>query len=329
MAERPRDDVLLDVRSLRAAFGSREHPVTVVDGLTYRVHAGEAVAIVGESGSGKTIGVRALLGLLPRGAFVAGGSAMFDGRELLTLSDAELRKVRGRRIAMVFQNSASAMNPTLTLERQLTEHLIWHGLGSRTEARLRAIQALGDVGIAEPERRIRMYPFQLSGGMRQRAMIAMAIATAPDLLIADEPTTGLDVTLQRQILDLLADFARRGMGVLMITHDLGVARYLCNETVVMYSGQIMERAPTAALVDAPVHPYTIALVDASLEVGAGDRQLRAIGGMPPDPGNRPKGCPFHPRCPVRDAIRCLEPQALSRVGANHDAACWRVGSPNA
>ena len=317
---------LLTVDDLRAYFRGPREPIRAVDGLSYRVYRGEAVAIVGESGSGKTIGVRALLGLLPHGAYVAGGRAMFDGRDLLSMSGSDLRHVRGRRIAMVFQNSTNAMNPTLTLELQLTEHLVWHGLADGREAKRRAVGALSDVGFADPERVIRMYPFQLSGGMRQRAMIAMAIVTEPDLLIADEPTTGLDVTLQRQILDLLAGMKDRGMAVMMITHDLGVARYLCDETVVMYSGRVMERGQTGELLGEPIHPYTVALLNSSLEVGESDRPLRAIHGTPPDPAMRPRGCPFHPRCSRAELPRCLDPQELISLGDTRAASCWKVTS---
>jgi oligopeptide/dipeptide ABC transporter ATP-binding protein len=216
------------------------------------------------------------------------------------------------------------MNPTLTLERQLTEHLIWHGLCTKAEARKRAIRALGDVGIPDPEKRIRTYPFQLSGGMRQRAMIAMAMVTEPALLIADEPTTAVDVTVQRQILDLLAGLKERGTGIVMITHDLGVARYFCDDAVVMYAGRVVERAPMGKLLDDPRHPYSVGLLGSGVEVGGRDLPLRPIPGSPPDLSRRPEGCPFHPRCPRAELPRCGTEQEPLTIGPSRDAACWKV-----
>jgi oligopeptide/dipeptide ABC transporter ATP-binding protein len=226
---------------------------------------------------------------------------------------------------MVFQNAMEALNPTLTLERQLTEHLLWHKICNRAEARKRAVQALGDVGIPDPERRIRVYPFQLSGGMRQRAMIAMAMITNPSLLIADEPTTAVDVTVQRQILDLLAAQKQRGTGIIMITHDLGVARHFCDDAVVMYAGKVVERAPTGQLLDAPKHPYAKGLLTSSVEVGGRHRPLVPIPGTPPDLAHRPPGCPFHPRCSEAEPVRCQHDQQLRQIAPHRDVACWKVG----
>jgi len=331
---------LLEVDDLRTEFrradGTR---MTVVDGVSFAVEPGRALAIVGESGSGKSVTVRTLLGLLPKTARVAGGSATFQGKDLLALKQRELRRIRGRDIGMVFQNAMEAMNPTLTVERQLTEHLLWHGICGKAEARERAIEALAGVGIPEPERRIRMYPFQMSGGMRQRAMIAMAMVTKPALLIADEPTTAVDVTIQRQLLDLLAGLKEQGTGIIMITHDLGVARYFCEDVMVMYAGRVMERASTHALLDAPRHPYSVGLLGSSIEVGGRDRPLIPIPGSPPDLARRPDGCPFHPRCAQAELPRCAEPQELLTIegspaaagdaieaGRVHGAACWKAAS---
>lgn len=316
---------LLQVRDLRTEFRrDRAAPLRAVDGVSFEVRPGRALAIVGESGSGKSITVRSLLRLLPRTARTTSGTAIFGGRDLLTLPEREMRRLRGRDIGMVFQNAMEAMNPTMTLERQLTEHLLWHGICTRSEARRQAVRALGDVGIPEPEKRIRMYPFQLSGGMRQRAMIAMAMITRPSLLIADEPTTAVDVTVQRQILELLAANTDRGTAVIMITHDLGVARAFCDETVVMFAGRVAERAPTRELLDRPLHPYSQGLLSSSVEVGGRDRPLVPIPGSPPDPAHRPDGCPFAPRCRQADPERCSREQELIAVAAQRDVACWRV-----
>ncbi|HEY9294678.1 MAG TPA: ABC transporter ATP-binding protein [Microlunatus sp.] len=324
----PSEDVLLRVDDLHTEFRrDRGEPLQAVAGVSFDVRAGRALAIVGESGSGKSVTVRSLLRLLPRTAHTTSGTAMFAGRDLLTLPQREMRRIRGRDIGMVFQNAMEAMNPTLTLERQLTEHLVWHGICNRADARQRAIQALGDVGIPEPERRIRTYPFQLSGGMRQRAMIAMAMITQPSLLIADEPTTAVDVTVQRQILDLLAVQKERGTGVIMITHDLGVARHFCDDAVVMYAGRVVERAPTQELLDRPLHPYSQGLLSSSVEVGGRERPLVPIPGSPPDLAHRPPGCPFMPRCREADPDRCREPQTSIAVSPVRDAACWRVAEP--
>ena len=320
----PGDDALLEVRNLRVGFGTAHGRVTAVDGVSFAVRPGSAVAIVGESGSGKSVTVRALLGLLPPNGYLAGGSAVFAGRDLLSMPARELRRVRGNRIGMVFQNAMEAMNPTVPLRGQLTEHLRWHRLCDRAEAVRRATRALADMGIPEPERRLRMYPFQLSGGMRQRAMIAMAVVTEPALLIADEPTTAVDVTLQRQILDLLSGLKRRGMAIIMITHDLGVARYFCDEVVVMYAGRVMERAQMEQFLADPRHPYSRGLLDSTIEVGDRHRELRPIDGSPPDLADRPPGCPFHPRCDLVEQPRCGEDQTLAPVAPDRLAACWKA-----
>jgi oligopeptide/dipeptide ABC transporter ATP-binding protein len=318
-------EALLSVRGLRTTFRrDGAEPLTAVDGVSFDVRRGQALAIVGESGSGKSVTMRSVMGILPRTARITGGQALFGGRDLLSLGDKELRKVRGRDIAMVFQSAMEAMNPTLTLERQLTEHLLWHGLCTKAEARKRAVRALGDVGIPDPEKRIRTYPFQLSGGMRQRAMIAMAMVTEPALLIADEPTTAVDVTVQRQILDLLKALKDRGTGVIMITHDLGVARYFCDDAVVMYAGRVVERASMDRLLDDPRHPYSVGLLGSGVEVGGRDLPLRPIPGSPPDLSRRPLGCPFHPRCAQAELPRCTTEQETLTIGPGRDAACWKV-----
>ncbi|WP_166354151.1 ABC transporter ATP-binding protein [Phytoactinopolyspora limicola] len=263
----PRESALLSVSDLRVSFTKPRsaHSTEVVAGLSMSVPAGGSVAIVGESGSGKTVSMRAMLGVLPDTAHVT-GEALFEGRNLVGMPEPDLRRIRGTGIGMIFQNAMSALNPTRTLKVQLTEHLRWHGIASGAEARRRAVDALDRVGIPDPERRIRMYPFQLSGGQRQRAMIAMAIVAGPKLLIADEPTTALDVTVQRQVLDLLQDLRRDGLAIVMITHDLGVARYLCDDIVVMRHGQVVENASMRSFISAAQHGYSQHLLDTALDV---------------------------------------------------------------
>lgn len=258
---------LLSVQDLTVGFARRDGSIfEAVKGLSFDIEPGQATAIVGESGSGKTVSMRAMLRLLPQTAKV-GGQAKFEGADLISMPTPKLRKLRGRSISMVFQNAMEAMNPTVPLKRQLTEHLLWHGICDRKEANRRAIEALGGVGIPEPERRIKMYPFQLSGGMRQRAMIAMAMVSQPSLLIADEPTTAVDVTIQRQILDLLAELKDNGLAIIMITHDLGVARHFCDDVVVMNKGIAVEKAPTLDFVTNPRDDYSKHLLNAAMDVG--------------------------------------------------------------
>jgi len=319
-------EALLEVRDLRTYFERPGGDIKAVDGLSYRLQRGRALGIVGESGSGKSVGVRSLLGLQPRGARIVSGEAWFGGRDLLAMSAAQLRQVRGKDISMVFQNAMDALNPTLTLVQQISEPLLWHGICGKSEARTRAIAALDSVGIPEPERRVDMYSFQLSGGMRQRAMIAAAIVTNPSLIIADEPTTAVDVTVQRQILSLLRALKDAGSAVIMITHDLGVARYFCDDIVVMYGGKMMERASIKEFMAAPKHPYSQALLGSTLVIGDRRDRLTPIPGAPPDLSRLPAGCPFHPRCgQMQDADACREPQQLISLGAGSEAACWRVG----
>lgn len=308
---------LLDVTDLTVSFRRRDGaPVTVVDRVSMRLARGRAVALVGESGSGKSVAMRALLGLLPDTAIVGGTARFGEGdrtQDLIGMSDRQLRRLRGRRIGMVFQNAMDALNPTLTLERQLCEPLLWHGICDRKEASRRAVRALGDVGIAEPERRVRMYPFQLSGGMRQRAMIAVAMIARPDVLIADEPTTAVDVTVQHQILGLLSELKAAGTAVVMITHDLGVARYFCDDITVLYAGQVMEHTTMAAFDAGPRHPYSQGLLGSALDVDELS-ELRPIPGQPPDMAALPTGCRFQPRCAMAEDASCGVPQTLVRSG---------------
>ncbi|MFW6599212.1 ABC transporter ATP-binding protein [Propionibacteriaceae bacterium Y2011] len=317
---------LLAVRDLRVHFNAgrkKDAWLKAVDGISYDLHSGEALAIVGESGSGKSVGVRALLGLVAENGRIAGGSATYAGTDLLNSGEGKLQRIRGKDIAMVFQDAMQALNPTLTLEKQLVEHQLWHRLCNRAEALDRAIEMLGKMGIPQPERRIKAYPFELSGGLRQRAMIAMAMVTNPNILIADEPTTAVDVTLQRQILDLLAQIKSEGTAIIMITHDLGVARDLCDRVAVMYGGKIVEHAEMANFLTEAKHPYAQGLLNSTIEVGDIDRALSPIPGTPPSLRDLPSGCAFRTRCTLAEE-RCAEPQELLAVGENHTAACWKV-----
>ena len=312
---------VLSVRDLTVSFATRRGPARVVNGVSYDVGAGETVAIVGESGSGKSVSSLALLGLLPRPPATVSGSVVFGGRDLLALSREQLRSVRGNDIAMIFQDPMTSLNPVLTIGRQLTEGLQTHlGLPDRA-ARDRAAELLDLVGIPSPRRRLDDYPHQLSGGMRQRVMIAIGLSCDPQVLIADEPTTALDVTTQAQIVELVERLqAETGTAVVWITHDLGVVAGIADRVLVMYGGRIVEEAGVDALYDDPRHPYTVALLGA-LPVLGGDRpeQLVAIPGLPPDPTALPPGCPFYPRCPQRDDERCAgEVPPLRPAGTGSD-----------
>ncbi|HET9959455.1 MAG TPA: ABC transporter ATP-binding protein [Polyangiaceae bacterium] len=303
---------LLQVNGLSVQFRTRERVVRAVEALDFHVDQGEIVGLVGESGSGKSVTSLALMGLLPKPAgHLTAGSIQFAGRPISQLPAAELAALRGDRLAMVFQDPLTSLNPYLRVEEQLVEVLMFHRRATRAAARKRAVQLLDRVGIPDAERRIRAYPHQLSGGMRQRVCIAMALMCEPDLLIADEPTTMLDVTLQAQILGLLRELRReREMAILFITHDLGVVAELCDRVLVMYAGRIVEQATSEQLFRRPLHPYTEALLASTPRVDLpGGGQLRAIGGLPPRLGAEPlTECAFADRCPrVRPACRDGEP----------------------
>ena len=282
---------LLSVRDLRVRFANKR--TEAVAGLDLDLPAAGALALVGESGSGKTVSMRAILRLLPGSAQVS-GRADFGGHDLIAMPEADLRSLRGRRIGMVFQNAMEAFNPTLTLKRQLTEHLLWHRICGRKESLDRAVEAMDRVGIPEPQKRIRMYPFQFSGGMLQRAMIAMAVVTQPELLIADEPTTALDVTVQRQVLDLLKDLRRDGLAMIMITHDLGVARYTCDDVVVMRHGGVVESGRMRDFARTATEPYSRQLIASAIDIdftepgNATDDSTEVASSAAPGTGNKAK-----------------------------------------
>jgi oligopeptide/dipeptide ABC transporter ATP-binding protein len=319
---------LLDVRHLSTQFTTRGGVVRAVDDVSWDVREGETVALVGESGCGKSVSALSVMRLVsaPAGRIVA-GEIWFRGKDLLRLSEEEMRRVRGREIAMVFQEPMTSLNPVLSVGRQLTEGLEIH-LGADTErARARAEELLGLVGIADPARRLRQYPHQFSGGMRQRLMIAMALACEPALVLADEPTTALDVTIQAQILELMKSLSRRlGVAMLIITHNLGVVARYADRVNVMYAGRIVEQGTARDVYARPQHPYTLGLLRSVPRLDAPRRErLNPIEGHPPDLSRLPAGCAFAPRCAFR-VERCLrERPELHPVGdAGHVSACWEV-----
>jgi oligopeptide/dipeptide ABC transporter ATP-binding protein len=315
---------VLTVRHLQVTFATPRGQARVVEGVNLDLAAGETLALVGESGSGKSVTALALLGLLPPRGVSVRGSVQFDGVDLLTVSQQQLRAIRGRRIAMVFQDPMTALNPMLTVGRQLTEGMRVHlGLGRRA-ARDRAVELLDDVGVPDPARRLRAHPHELSGGLRQRVMIAMALACEPAVLIADEPTTALDVTVQAQILDVVDRMRQRlGTAVIWISHDLGVVAGIADRVAVMYAGRILEEAGVDELFAAPRHPYTRALLGARPVLGQRRARLDAIDGRPPDPVERPLGCTFRPRCPVAADRRCdTQVPPLREVAPGHQAAVF-------
>jgi peptide/nickel transport system ATP-binding protein len=318
---------LLSVRELRTHFHTRDGTVRAVDGVSFDVHRGETVCLVGESGSGKTVTCESITRLIstPPGEIVS-GDIRFDDRDLTLLSSKRLREVRGDRIAHVFQNPQNALDPVYTIGAQLVEAIRIHCDVSKAAARERAISLLNRVGLPKPATRMDNYPHQFSGGMRQRVVIAIALAADPDLLIADEPTTALDVTIEAQILNLLNELQReRGMAILFVTHDLGVVAEVADRVVVMYAGKVMERAGVYDCFERPAHPYTQALLR-SLPGGRG--VSKPIGGSPPDPADSPAGCRFHPRCPhaVAECSTGEQPPLLPApseddVGLDQQASC--------
>ena len=304
---------LLEVNQLNVRFQTPEGWVTAVNGISFALDKGQTLGIVGESGSGKSQAVLAMMGLLAING-QASGEVRFDGQDLLSMAPAQLNRIRGNRVAMIFQDPMTSLNPYLTVERQMTEVLEFHRGMNRQQARLRSIQALDAVKIPEAAKRIGMYPHEFSGGMRQRVMIAMALLCEPDVLIADEPTTALDVTVQAQIIALMRELQRDfGTAIVMITHDLGVVAGLCDEVLVLYGGRIMEQADAESVFYRPTHPYTVGLLGAVPRLEDGDRALVAIPGAPPNMASLPVGCPFSERCTLVEArCRSIQP-ALSSV----------------
>ncbi|WP_298925066.1 ABC transporter ATP-binding protein [uncultured Ramlibacter sp.] len=320
------DAPLLEVDGLRTYFDTLAGTVRSVDGVSYTVHAGQTLGVVGESGCGKSVTALSILRLVPRppGRF-AGGAVRYRGIDLLKLSEKEMREIRGNRISMIFQEPMTSLNPVLTVGRQIAETVQVHQKVGRAEALQRAVEMLRVVQIPEPERRANEYPHQLSGGMRQRVMIALALACNPELLIADEPTTALDVTIQAQILDLLKRLQKEfGMGVVLITHDLGVVAESCDRVVVMYAGRKVEEADVQDLFDRPLHPYTRALMLAMPAMNTSSRRLAEIPGMVPAPHELGRGCAFAARCGHANERCRTQAPALTEQGAGHTVACFAV-----
>jgi peptide/nickel transport system ATP-binding protein len=325
-----RDDIVLEVRNLETQFRLGAGIARAVDGVSLTARKGRTLAIVGESGSGKSVTALSLMGLIPTPpARITGGQVLFDGRDLLTLSEREMARLRGKDMAMIFQEPMSSLNPVLSVGHQIAEVARRHLGLSRTEAKAKAIEMLRLVGIPEADRRAAQYPHQLSGGMRQRVMIAIALACNPRLLIADEPTTALDVTIQAQILDLIAKLQDRlDTAVILITHDLGVVAETADHVIVMYAGRKVEEAPVKALFRRPRHPYTLGLMQSVPTLGAasGDEEteLKEIPGVVPMLTNLPQGCAFAPRCPFADD-RCRRDRPDYRQqGPQHWSACWHA-----
>ncbi len=324
-AEAP-PDKLLEVRNLRTWFDTERGLFRAVDGISFDVPRGKSVGLVGESGCGKSVTSLSLMGLVPSPpGKVSADAIVFEGRDLLTMSAQERRQLRGGRMSMVFQEPMTSLNPVHTIGRQIVEAIRAHSDVSPEQAKKRAIEVLDLVRIPSAAQRFDDFPHNMSGGQRQRVMIAMALACEPSLLIADEPTTALDVTIQAQILELLRDLQQRlGMSILIITHDLGVIAELVDEVVVMYAGKVAEKAPVHALFEDPQHPYTIGLLGSIPRLDVERERLATIEGMVPSPANLPAGCRFAPRCPFADGRCHGEPPPLRELGPGHLVACWKA-----
>jgi oligopeptide/dipeptide ABC transporter ATP-binding protein len=326
MLSRPEPDrgqpALLEIRDLMVCFGSGTAAVHAVRGVSLTLGPGEILGIVGESGCGKSVTARAALKLIEPPGRITSGSVLFGGRDLFCVSAEELREVRGNHISMIFQDPTKSLNPVLTVGQQIGAVIGAHRRLSRDEGRRRACELLADVGIPDPERRVAQYPHEFSGGMRQRVMIAMALANQPSVIIADEPTTALDVTIQAQILDLLRRINRdRDTSLIFISHNLGVVAELCHRVAVFYAGRVVESGTTADVFSNPQHPYTRALLGSLPEPGTGGQRLTPVAGSPPVMTKPPQGCAFAPRCPLR-MDRCGDDPRLVTVLPAHDAACW-------
>ena len=314
---------LLEVHDLHTSFFTDEGEVQAVNGVSFFLDQGRVLGIVGESGSGKSVTAYSIMQILATAGQIVSGSIKFDGQELIGAGEKVMKTVRGNRISIIFQDPMTSLNPTYTIGHQLIEAITLHTDRKRNQARERAIEMLQLVNINEPERRMKQYPFEFSGGMRQRIMIAMALACEPDILIADEPTTALDVTVQAQILELMKQLQEElGMAIIMITHDLGVVAQMCDEIIVMYAGSICEQGTVDEIFYAPRHEYTKGLMRSIPTADAAGKRLRPISGTPIDLLNMPKGCAFAPRCDEAMKICLQRPCERMQINSNHAASCW-------
>ncbi len=326
------DQPILEVDDLRTHFHTRDGIVRAVEGVSFKLHRGETLCIVGESGCGKSVTAMSILGLLPKpAAKIESGRIDFEGRDLLTLSESDMRRVRGNEISMIFQEPMTSLNPVMTVGRQISESITLHQGLTKSQAEAHAIEMLDLVKIPEPRQRAREYPHQMSGGMRQRVMIAMALSCNPQVLIADEPTTALDVTIQAQILHLMSELKREtGAAIIMITHDLGVVAEMAERVVVMYAGRKVEEAPVGELFAEPLHPYTYGLMGSiprlneAAEAGEERRRLQEITGMVPSLNQDIVGCAFAPRCEFATERCGRETPVLEAIAPGHLSACWEA-----
>ena len=315
---------LLEINDLRTFFTTKRGIIKAVNGVSYTVESGRTLGVVGESGSGKSVSAMSILRLLDANGYIDGGSIMFEGRDMTRLPISEVQKIRGNKISVIFQEPMTSLNPVFTIERQVSEPFMIHQGMNRREAAVKAVEMLRDVKIPNPETVVKQYPHQLSGGMRQRVMIAMALACRPKLLIADEPTTALDVTIQAQILELMKDLQKKThMGIIFITHNLGVVAEICDKVSVMYAGKMVEQGPVDDIFYQPGHPYTMGLLRSMPRVDAESyERLIPIEGTPVDMLNPPEGCPFAPRCEHAMKICLQKMPPYVELGNQHRSACW-------
>ena len=318
--------IVLDVRGLTVEFDSEDGPLRAVDDVGFQIRRGEIVGLVGESGAGKSLTSEAILGLIRRPPGRVTGEVRFGGRNLLALDEPALARIRGKDIAMIFQNPSASLNPVFRVGEQMLEAMALHLPERRSTLRERVVETLARVGIPSPAARARDYPHQFSGGMAQRVMIGMGVSCVPSLLIADEPTTALDVTIQAQVLALIRRLARElGVAVMLVSHDLGIISQMCHRVLVLYAGRVVEEAPVAAIFRAPAHPYTRGLIDCLPQL-EGNARLGAITGMMPGLRALPTGCRFHPRCPIAEPRCSTESPALRGLATGHAAACHLAGT---
>lgn len=314
---------LLEVRNLKTSFFTDAGEVKAVNDVSFNLEHGKVLGIVGESGSGKSVTAYSIMQILAPTGKIVGGSVKYNGEELVGASEKRMKEIRGNKISIIFQDPMTSMNPTLTVGHQIREAIMLHTNRTKAEAKDRAIEMLRLCNVNEPEKRVNQYPFELSGGMRQRAMIAMALACEPDILIADEPTTALDVTIQAQILDLMKSLQKElGMAIIMITHDLGVVAQLCDEVIVMYAGGICEQGTADEIFYNPKHEYTKGLMRSIPTVDSGGQKLQPITGTPIDLLNMPKGCPFAPRCDNALKVCIHEMPSRIMINEDHASSCW-------